>query len=36
VEEKVLDSLIDKNAFTYKVKKISVNEILREIKRDLK
>jgi hypothetical protein len=32
VEEKVLDSLIDKNAFTYKVKKISVNEILREIK----
>ena len=35
VEEKVLDSLIDKNAFTYKVKKISVNEILREIKRDL-
>ena len=36
VEEKVLDSLIDKNAFTYKVKKISVNEILREIKRYLK
>jgi len=36
IEEKVLDSLIDKNAFTYKVKKISVNEILREIKRELK
>jgi hypothetical protein len=35
VEEKVLDSLIDKNAFTYKIKKISVNEILREIRRDL-
>jgi hypothetical protein len=36
VEEKVLDSLIDKNAFTYKVKKIDVNEILREIKQQLK
>ena len=32
VEEKVLDSLIDKNAFSYKVKKISVNEILKEIR----
>ena len=36
VEEKVLDSLIDKNAFTYKIKKINVNEILREIKKQLK
>jgi hypothetical protein len=35
VEEKVLDSMIDKNAFTYKVKKINVNEILREIKKQL-
>ena len=32
VEEKVVDSMIDKNVFSYKVKKISVNEILREIK----
>jgi hypothetical protein len=35
VEEKVVDSMIDKNAFTYKVKKISVNEILSEIKQQL-
>lgn len=35
LEEKVLDSLIDKNAFTYKIKKINVNEILREIKKQL-
>ena len=34
VEEKVLDSLIDKNAFTYKIKKINVNEILREIEEE--
>jgi hypothetical protein len=36
VEEKIVDSLIDKNAFSYKVKKIDVNEILREIKQQLK
>ena len=36
VEEKIVDSLIDKNAFSYKVKKINVNEILREIKQQLK
>lgn len=36
VEEKVVDSMIDKNAFSYKVKKIDVNEILREIKQQLK
>ena len=36
LEEKVLDSMIDKNAFTYKIKKINVNEILREIKKQLK
>lgn len=35
VEEKVLDQLIDRKAFNFKVKKISVNEILREIKREL-
>jgi hypothetical protein len=36
VEERIVDSLIDKNAFSYKVKKINVNEILREIKKQLK
>lgn len=36
LEEKVLDSMIDKNAFTYKIKKVNVNEILREIKKQLK
>lgn len=36
VEERIVDSLIDKNAFSYKVKKIDVNEILREIKQQLK
>jgi len=35
VEEKVLDQLIDRKAFNFKVKKINVNEILREIKREL-
>jgi len=34
VEEKVLDQLIDRKAFNFKVKKINVNEILREIKRE--
>ena len=34
-EERIVDSLIDKNEFSYKIKKINVNEILREIKRKL-
>jgi len=35
VEEKVLDQLIDQKTFNFKVKKISLKEILREIKREL-
>jgi predicted RNA-binding protein len=34
VEEKVVDSMIDQKVFSYKVKKIDVNEILREIKKE--
>jgi hypothetical protein len=34
VEEKVVDSMIDQNVFSYKVKKISVNEILKEIEKE--
>lgn len=34
VEERIVDSLIDKNAFSYKVKKIDVNEMLKEIKKE--
>ena len=32
VEEKVLDQLIDRKAFIFKVKKISLKEILKSIK----
>ncbi len=32
VEEKVLDQLIDRKAFNFKVKKISLKEILNSIK----
>jgi hypothetical protein len=32
VEEKVLDQLIDQKAFNFKVKKISLKEILQSIK----
>lgn len=32
VEEKVLDQLIDRKAFNFKVKKISLKEILQSIK----
>jgi len=32
VEEKVLDQLIDRKAFIFKVKKISLKEILQSIK----
>lgn len=32
VEEKVLDQLIDRKAFNFRVKKISLKEILREIR----
>lgn len=32
VEEKVLDQLIDRKAFNFKIKKISLKEILTQIK----
>ena len=35
VEEKVLDQLISQKAFIFKVKKISLKEILKEIKQQI-
>jgi hypothetical protein len=34
IEERIVDSLIDKNVFSYKIKKINISEMLREIKKE--